>query len=122
MAKKLPSKKKVTPKNHEEAHVDMIVEKREYDGSKTVLKEKGAVQEDENNPINTIQEGKSIVGLSKGLTINLQNYESARINCWISKVTNDDEVSVMDTLVQISEMIDEQLQYEVDEIEEMKNR
>ena len=122
MAKKLPSKKKVTPKNHEEAHVDMIVEKREYDGSKTVLKEKGAVQENENNPINTIQEGKSIVGLSKGLTINLQNYESARIDCWISKVTNDDEVSVMDTLVQISEMIDEQLQYEVDEIEEMKNR
>ena len=116
MAKKLPSKKKVTPKNHEEAHVDMRVEKREYDGSKTVLKEKGAVQENGNNPINTIQEGKSIVGLSKGLTINLQNYESARINCWISKVTNDDEVSVMDTLVQISEMIDEQLQFEVDEI------
>ena len=122
MAKKLPSKKKVTPKNHEEAHVNMVVEKREYDGSKTVVKEKGVVQENENNPINTIQEGKAIVGLSKGLTINLQNYESARVNCWISKVTNDDEVSVMDTLVQISEMIDEQLQYEVDEIEEMKNR
>ena len=122
MAKKLPSKKKVAPKKHEEANVDMVVEKREYDGSKTVLKEKGAVQENENNPINTIQEGKSIVGLSKGLTINLQNYESARVNCWISKVTNDDEVSVMDTLVQISEMIDEQLQFEVDEIEEMRNR
>ena len=122
MAKKLPSKKKVTPKNHEEAHVNMVVEKREYDGIKTVVKEKGVVQENENNPINTIQEGKAIVGLSKGLTINLQNYESARVNCWISKVTNDDEVSVMDTLVQISEMIDEQLQYEVDEIEEMKNR
>lgn len=122
MAKKLPSKKKVTPKNHEEAHVDMVVEKREYDGSKTIVKEKGAVQENENNPINTIQEGKAIVGLSKGLTINLQNYESARINCWISRVSDDDEVSVMDTLVQISEMLDEQLQYEVDEIEEMKNR
>ena len=116
MAKKSPSKKNVTPKNHEEAHVDMIVEKREYDGSKTIVKEKGVVQENENNPINTIQEGKAIVGLSKGLTINLQNYESARINCWISKVTNDDEVSIMDTLVQISGMIDEQLQFEVDEI------
>ena len=58
MAKKLPSKKKVTPKNHEEAHVDMIVEKREYDGSKTVVKEKGAVQENENNPIGTLPEGK----------------------------------------------------------------
>lgn len=122
MAKKLSSKKKVAPKKHEEANVDVVVEKREYDGSKTVLKEKGAVQENENNPINTIQEGKSIVGLSKGLTINLQNYESARVNCWISKVTNDDEISVMDTLVQISEMIDEQLQFEVDEIEEMRNR
>ena len=116
MAKKLPSKKNVTPKNHEEVHVNTIVEKREYDGSKTVVKEKGAVQENENNPINTIQEGKAIVGLSKGLTINLQNYESARINCWISKVTNDDEISIMDTLVQISGMIDEQLQFEVDEI------
>ena len=116
MAKKLPSKKKVTPKNHEEAHVDMVVEKREYDGSKTVLKEKGAVQENENNPINTIQEGKSIVGLSKGLTINLQNYESARINCWISRVSNDDETAIMDNLVEISDMLDEQLQYEVDEL------
>lgn len=122
MAKKLPSKKNVTSKNHEEAHVDMIVEKREYDGSKTIVKEKGVVQENENNPINTIQEGKAIVGLSKGLTINLQNYESARINCWISRVSDDDEVSVMDALVQISEMLDEQLQYEVDGIEEMKNR
>lgn len=116
MAKKLPSKKKVTPTKHEEVHVNTIVEKREYDGSKTVVKEKGTVQENENNPINTIQEGKAIVGLSKGLTINLQNYESARINCWISKVTNDDEISIMDTLVQISGMIDEQLQFEVDEI------
>lgn len=116
MAKKLPSKKKVAPKNHEEANVDMVHEKREVDGSKTVLKEKGAVQENENNPINTIQEGKSIVGLSKGLTINLGNFESARINCWISRVSNDDETEIMDNLVQISDMLDEQIQYEVDEL------
>lgn len=116
MAKKLPSKKNVTPKNHEEAHVYMIHEKRESDGSKTVLKEKGAVQENENNPINTIQEGKAIVGLSKGVTVNLGNYESARINCWISRVSNDEETAIMDNLVQISDMLDEQIQYEVDEI------
>lgn len=122
MAKKLPGKKKVTPVEHEEVKTAVVHEKREVDGSKTVLKEKGIEQENDNNPIGALPEGKAIVGLSKGLTINLQNYESARVNCWISKVTNDDEVSVMDTLVQISEMIDEQLQYEVDEIEEMKNR
>lgn len=122
MAKKLPSKKQVTPKDHEEVNTHAVVEKREVDGSKTTVKEKGADVETgtESNPVNTLPEGKAIVGLSKGLTINLGGYESARINCWISKISNDDETSIMDSLVQISEMLDEQLQFEIDELEELK--
>lgn len=122
MAKKLLKKKDVTPQNHEEVKSHYVVERRETDGSKTVVAEKGTLQENENNPVSAIPSGKSLVGLSKGLTINLQNYESARINCWISKLSNEDDVSIMNTLAEVSMLIDEQLQYEVDEIEEMKNK
>jgi hypothetical protein len=118
VAKKLPGKKKVTPIEHEEVKTAVVHEKREVDGSKTVLKEKGIEQENENNPIGALPEGKSIVGLSKGLTINLGNYESARVSCWISRVANDNEKDIMDNLVQISEMLDEQIQFEVDELTE----
>lgn len=116
MAKKLPSKKKVTPTEHEEVNTAVVHEKREADGSKTVLKEKGIEQENDNNPIGTLPEGKAIVGLSKGLTVNLGNYESARVSCWISRVVNDNETEIMDNLVQISDMLDEQIQFEVDEL------
>lgn len=121
MTKKLLSKKDVKPVEHEEVDTHVIVEKRESGGTKKVLKEKGTEHDNDNNPTGALPEGKAVVGLSKGLTINLQNYESARVNCWISKVSNDDEVSIMNTLAEISELIDEQIQFEVDEISEMKN-
>ena len=92
-----------------------------HKGTKKVLKEKGIEQDNDNNPNGALPEGKAVVGLSKGLTINLQNYESARVNCWISKVSNDDEISIMNALAEISGLIDEQIQFEVDEISEMKN-
>lgn len=117
MAKKIP--KKLKAKNNEEVKSHVVKEKREVDGSKTTVSEKGSEQYTENT-VGALPEGKSTVGLSKGLTVNLGNYESARVNCWISRTVNEDEQTVMDNLVQISEMIDEQLQFEVDELEDLK--
>lgn len=53
----------------------------------------------------TPTEGTSVVGLSKGATINLGDYESARIDCWISTVVPDSEVS--EAISDISQEIDE---------------
>jgi hypothetical protein len=116
MAKKLaPIKKNVAPKNHDEVQSSYVVEKSNY-GTKETIKEKGTESENDVNPAGALPEGKSTVGLSKGITINLGNYESARINCWISRTVNEDEKSVMDALADISTMIDEQIEFESQEI------
>lgn len=126
MAKKLAPKKtvKVNPVNHTEVNSSYEVEHRNPDGSKEIIKEKGtdiAIVEPEaghSNPALSLPMGQTTVGLSKGLTINLGNYESARINCWISRTVKDDEKVVMDTLADISQLIDEQIEFEVNEIKE----
>lgn len=122
MAKKLaPIKKNVAPKNHEEVKSDYVVEKSNY-GTKEVVKEKGQVVEDSDtvddsrNIAGALPEGKATVGLSKGVTLNLGNYQSARISCWISRTVNEDDKTVMDTLADISQLIDEQIEFESEEI------
>lgn len=124
MAKKLTAKKiKNTVKDHSEEGVEVSVEvtKREANGERKTTQVKGAVTEDEE--LNVAQEQKpeiATVGLSKGMTINLGNYESARISCWISKPTKTDDKSIMDTMAEISTLLDEQLEFEISELEDMK--
>lgn len=122
MAKKLaPKGKKVEANNHEEVNTSVVVEKNNY-GDKEVVMEKGTDKqepnEDSSNPALQLPVGYSTVGLSKGLTVNLGNYESARINCWISRTVKDEEKIVMDTLADISQLIDEQIEFEVNELRE----
>lgn len=113
MAKKLP--KKLTPK----VNTSVVVEKSNY-GTKEVISEKGIETEHDSNPVNKLKAGEAEIGLSKGLTINLGGYESARVNCWISKVSKDTEVDIMAGMIEISEMIDEQIQFEVEELAESR--
>jgi hypothetical protein len=124
MTKKLaPKKSKVTPKDHTDDGVKVSVEetKKNKAGVRETKIKKGAVVEDaelDSNPATQLPEGKAIVGLSKGLTINLGNYESARINCWISRTAKDDETEIMNNMAEISTMLDEQLEFEVDELKQ----
>lgn len=116
-----PRKPEVAPKDHEDEGVKVSVqlEKRDYNGGKTVTQKKGAYVEDvESNPVNTIPEGRALVGLSKGYTINTGNFESAKINCWISRPCKDDEVEIMNNMAEISQLIDEQIEFEVSELKE----
>lgn len=122
-------KKKLTKKvpkgvDHSEESVEVSVEvtKREVNGERTTTQIKGAISEDEElNPTEKANEDLATVGLSKGITVNLGNYESARISCWISKPCKNDDKVMMDTMAEISTLLDEQLEFEVNELEEMKN-
>lgn len=130
MAKKiLPKKKAIKPVDHTEENDDVKVsvekDTRLPDGSKNTKQIKGEIQEDVESADMLEKEEKEeslvTVGFSKGYTINLGNYESARINCWVSKKVKDDERLVLDTMAEISSLIDEQLEYELDELNNSDN-
>ena len=74
-------------------------------------------EEKTNSPVKTITTGERLVGMSKGYTINLGNYESAKIDCWMSRVVPDEDTAAMDALAEISDQIDEHLQYLREQIE-----
>lgn len=122
MAKKLPLKKQVSEKSvdHPEVKKAVTIEKSNY-GVKETIAEKGTQEEPEASSANRVPVGKAEVGLSKGITINLGNYESARINCWITRIVNDDDTEMMNSLAELSGLIDEQIQFEVDGINDLKN-
>ena len=126
MAKKLAPKKvnvKAKDNSDKDVKVSVEVDKREADGTKTTENVKGVVVDnvEDLDPISEIPDNTVVVGQSKGYTINLGNYESARINCWISKKTQDDEVSIMDTMAEISQLLDEQLEFEIEELNVDRN-
>lgn len=122
LVKKKPSKatKAVEEKTNE---VNTHVVKEKYDPdvrAKVPLMEKGAEQSEDNTQSSTLglPLGKTSVGISKGYTVNLGNYESARISCWMTKICDDNEIAIMDTLGEISQLIDEQIEFETAELKE----
>jgi hypothetical protein len=116
--KPMPKKQGVKPKDHSNEGVNVSVEVTN-NLEKTTKVKKGVMNEEpENNPTSSIRAGQAIVGLSKGYSINLGNYESAKVSCWISRVSNDDETAIMDNLAEISGLLDEQLEFEIAELGE----
>jgi hypothetical protein len=112
----MPKKKGVNPVDHSDEGVNVSVEVVNNLEKTTDIKKGVMNEEPENNPSASLRAGQAIVGLSKGYSINLGNYESAKVSCWISKVSNDDETSVMDTMAEISGLLDEQLEFEIAEL------
>lgn len=57
----------------------------------------------------------NVVGLSKGITKNMDNYESLRVDCWVSVQVkpNEDPNAILNT---ISDAIDERLELEVSKV------
>lgn len=126
MAKKLAPKKasvKAKDNSDKDVKVSLEVDKRNADGTKTTENVKGVVVDnvEDLDPISEIPDNTVVVGQSKGYTINLGGYESARINCWISKKTKDDEVAIMNTMAEISQLLDEQLEFEIEELNVDRN-
>lgn len=105
-----------------EVNTHVVKEKYDLDArAKVPVMEKGAEQSDDDNSATStlgLQVGKTSVGISKGYTVNLGNYESARISCWMTRICDDNEVAIMDTLGEISQLIDEQIEFETAELKE----
>lgn len=74
------------------------------------------------NPMSSLPLGKTLVGLAKGVTLNMGGYQSARVDCWIARVVDDTNKSVMDTLADLSQLISEHIEYESEDLEELKEK
>ena len=51
-------------------------------------------------------------GISKGVTKNMDNYESLRVDCWLSDVVREDE-TVQEAFARVESIIDEVLEESV---------
>lgn len=69
-------------------------------------------------PYMVLPEGKTLVGLSKGVTVNLGNYQSARIDCWISSICDDNQESIQAKINEISNMIDNNVLAEIQSVQD----
>lgn len=111
---------KARSKNHKDVQTSVEVVKNLGKGDTNTVskKENSPKAENRNTPTNMLREGQCIVGLTKGVTINLGNYQSARIDCSITRVVEDSDNVIMDELINISELLDEQLSYESEQLQE----
>lgn len=58
-------------------------------------------------------EGKAVVGLSLGVTLNMGDFESARVDVFIQRHVSDTDDDIEEGLAAISEMLHEELQKQV---------
>jgi hypothetical protein len=63
--------------------------------------------------VNTIVNGERRIGLSKGATINMGNYESARVDVWMERVVPDNDHDMKVALEEMSNVLNSELEEEV---------
>ena len=63
-----------------------------------------------------LKPGTRRVGVSKGLTINMGDYNSARIAFWMERVVEDTDKAAQAAIVEMSQMVEEALQEEAEEL------
>ena len=117
--KKVTRKRKTAkPVDHTDEGVKVSVIKRDnYTKSEEVVKGE-AVEEDFDGKENPTRGSETIVGLSKGYSFNMGNFESAKISCWISTPCKNDDVAIMDEMERISRLLDEQIEFEASQLDE----
>ena len=65
-------------------------------------------QKTSKNKTSDIFAGQSF-GVSKGITKNMDNYESLRVDCWLSDIVHEDE-TVQEAFTRVENIIDEVLE------------
>lgn len=110
-------RKKVNGKDHSEIEKEVSIEKNLGGGDKEsiTLKER---KPERSTPDIVFREGTAKVGLAKGMTVNLGNYSSARIDCSITRIVPDEDRAIMDELANLSVMLDEQIEFELEELDD----
>ena len=121
MAKKVIKKKKplkADAKDNTSKGVKTTVTLKENDyGKKTEYINKGEhIEEQEEEILGENDNNLAVVKLSKVLTVNLGNYESAKIGCSITRKCKDTDEVIMQTFADVSTLLDEQIEFEVAEL------
>ena len=106
----------------------MVIKKRKNTGTKKVsITNKGVKVREVEIPIsdnreiqdgvspksklgNGAHEGLAVVGFSKGVTLNMDNYESARIDVFIQRTVVDDDEVIRDTILEIDEILQDEIE------------
>ena len=68
------------------------------------------------NRNNTLVAGEVRVGISKGATLNMGNYQSARIDYWQERVVDDNQAAINRAYAEMGEELDELISQEADAI------
>lgn len=70
----------------------------------------------EGNPLDhVVKRVPGVIGVSKGITKNMSNYESFRVDAWITDTVQPGETE-KDALLRLSKLIEEHLLYEVENL------
>ena len=56
------------------------------------------------------------VGLSKGVTVNMGDYQSARVDCWVTTTIEEGE-TVQQALSRLAEIIDTRIEVEMSKVD-----
>ena len=81
-----------------------------------------AVRSDEQEAVESsalpaeLKPGTRRVGVSKGLTVNLGDYNSARVAFWMERVVPDTDEDFVSAVVEMSQLIEDAIQEEVEEL------
>lgn len=116
--KKPVRKRKIAkPVDHSDEGVKVSVSRRDnyYKTEETVKGD--ALQEDYDNKENPMNKNQTMVGLSKGYSFNMGNFESAKISCWITVPCENNDEAIMDELARLSSLLDEQIEFEANELD-----
>lgn len=115
-AKKGIAKKRVEDKKKENLKKEVennttVIKKDNHDKTEEIIKQ--------GTPLDhATKKADSYIGMSKGVTVNMDNYESLRVDCWLS-IPLEDKMPT-EKFMELSEIIQEQLEYEVTQIVNQK--
>jgi len=92
----------------------MVVKKKPALSKKKDTSEvvKGVPENMISKPISSITEGQVRIGLAKGMTLNMGNYQSARIDAWMERVVPDNDHDINKSISDMSELLDEVVEQE----------
>ena len=101
-------------KKRENVKKSVIVEDKKL--PKDDPKREKVLKDETQNTIGKLNAGERKVGMSQGVTINMGNYESAKINIWIEQIIEDSDDIEAKTIANISKRLEEYLKAEVQQL------
>lgn len=117
VVKKVPKKK---GKDNSDKGIKVeVVKKNNLEKTEEVVKDTigNSDREDEDEVSEKqIKHNMALVGMTKGYSYNMGNYESAKITCSIRVPCKNTDEDIMDEMNRISELLEEQLEFEANEL------